>query len=109
VFAGLHFGRATILLELDRIHDSTSEAEQEAALTELNLLLLKGANLKITYEWLRPDVNVPELNRDRLSYVYEPFVTQFLQVRVGRRDLTGPREDNSLNALQHFVELHLIF
>jgi hypothetical protein len=109
VFAGLYFGRTSWLFEVDRITDSSTDIEQEAALLELDLLIAKGANLKLTYEYLKPDVNDPAINRDRTSIVYEPFLNQFLQLRLGARKSAGPRTDNSLNSQRLFAELHVFF
>ena len=109
IFGGIHLGRFSLLGEVDRITDSDTEIEQEAALIEMNYLIAKGANLKITFEYLKPDLTQPAINQDRLSVVYEPFVNQFLQIRLGARNRRGPKQDPALNANLFFLEIHVIF
>ena len=105
VNGGAQFGRVGVLAELDVIDGST--VEQRIALLELNLLISRGKNLKFSYEYHDPDLDIFENARERYSVVYEPFLNQFIQVRGGVRDNRGIPQNATLNATFYFIELHL--
>ena len=113
VFGGYHIGRFTWLLEKDMIQLQNVKNEklkdQEAALIETNFMITKGHNLKYSYEWFDENLDKGGDNVTRVSLVYEPFVNQFLQVRVGNRDYTGQSNNALENRSYVFLELHGIF
>ena len=89
-FAALYFGRFTVLGEVDVIEERVKNKEEErekngdklAAFGELNILLSKGINFKIAYDYFDPHTKVEEDHRYRLSTGIEAFLTQFLQFRA---------------------------
>ena len=117
IFGGMSLGRFTALLEADQIKSKTSATAESksAALTgELDFLLTRGQNVKLLYEAFDPDTTATHDRRDRTSLIYEPFVTPYLQTRVGARFSRGPGQADLTkadvnNAKQYFVELHFIY
>lgn len=107
VNGGAQFGRLGILAESDVIDNST--VKQRAGILELNLLLYRGNNLKLSYEYHDPDLAIFQNARVRYSLVYEPFLNQFTQVRLGYRDNRGIPQNPGLNSNLYFAELHLFF
>jgi hypothetical protein len=105
--AGAQFGRTGILFETDVIDEPADE--QMIALLELNLLLSRGKNLKLSYEYHDPSKNIFQNANERYSLVYEPFLNQFLQLRSGVRENKGIPQDPSVNITSYFAELHLFF
>ena len=104
---GVQLGRVGILAEGAVIDGSG--VEQRVSIVEFNLLLSRGNNLKFSYEYHDPDRKIFENARERYSVVYEPFLNQFTQLRVGYRDSRGIPQDPAANASLAFVELHLFF
>lgn len=81
-FAGLHAGRFTLLGEID--HISWAATRQRAYFAELDFLLLRGYNLKVSYDLFDRNLDIP-LKRDgqeRIALGLEVFPMQFLQVSV---------------------------
>jgi len=107
IHGGAQFGRVGILAEAAVIDDSVDE--QRVSIVELNLLLARGHNLKFSYEYYDPSSAVFQNARERFSLVYEPFLNQFTQFRVGVRDNRGIPQNPGFNANLLFVELHLFF
>ncbi len=102
---GAQFGRVGVLAELDVIDDST--VEQRIALLELNLLVSRGKNVKFSYEYHDPSIDIFENARERYSLVYEPFLNQFIQLRAGVRESKGIPQNPGMNDTFSFLELHL--
>jgi len=107
VHAGAQFGRTGILFETDVIE--VPGDEQLVAILELNLLIARGQNLKVSYEYHDPSKNIFQNANERYSLVYEPFLNQFLQFRGGVRENKGIPQDPSENITSYFAELHLFF
>lgn len=105
--AGAQFGRTGILFETDIIDDET--VEQQVSILELNLLIARGQNIKLSYEYHDPDEDIFENANERLSLVYEPFLNQFVQARAGVRENDGIPQNPSANITSYFFELHLFF
>ena len=103
--AGAQFGRVGLLAAGDVVDDST--VEQRVGIAEINFLVVRGHNVKFSYEWHDPDVDIFENANERYSLVYEPFLNQFTQVRVGARESDGIPQDPSVNTTFYFLELHL--
>jgi hypothetical protein len=85
VNGGTQLGRLGILAEADVVEDPT--VKQRISILEFNFLV----------------------TRERYSLVYEPFLYQFTQVRVGYRDRRGIPQNAGFNANEFFAELHLFF
>ncbi len=110
---GLHFGRFTGLAHLfvitEKTLDTGAEFSYRAATLELNYLISKGNNAKVQYEFVDPDMDGGGDLVDRLSLIYEPFVTPTLQLRVGVRNYTGPADADAANAGVIFLEGHFLY
>ena len=104
---GVQLGRVGILAAADIIDDSTDE--QFVSILELNLLLSRGNNLKLSYEYHDPAESIAQNVRERYSLVWEPVLNQFTQFRAGVRDNRGIPQSNAQNLTEYFLELHLFF
>jgi hypothetical protein len=112
-FAGLTFGRLTLLGEVDVIEDRDAETgdtiTQVAAFTSLNFLIIRGVNFKFSYEYLDPDTDVASNTRTRLVFGLEPFITQFFQLRLFYRRNESIPQRPSENADELFLEMHIFY
>jgi hypothetical protein len=108
VFAGLRTGPVYWLAEIDRISDESiaGEPEGNAALLEANWQFLQGHNLKLTGEYLDPDSDVDEDERNRVSLVWEYTPIPFMQVRAGARAHDGPEAIDLQNRTELFLQWH---
>lgn len=112
VFAGWVTGRVTWLAEVDYIIDEGSATGRRkfwTSLVEANVDVTKGHNLKLTFEFFDPDIDVSEDQRSRLSAIWEYFPLQFLQLRAGYRTNDGIPQNPAQNREQLFFELHVPF
>ncbi len=110
IFGGAHMGRFTVLGEVDQIATkTTSTITSVASLLELDYMVTKGGNLKLTDEGYDPDLKGRNDRIERVSIVYEPFITQFLQLSVGIRDYIGQSNNDQENRKEMFVQLHALF
>jgi hypothetical protein len=107
IHAGAQFGRTGILFEIDEMDDETTK--QQFSILELNFLIARGQNIKLSYERHDPDEDIFENARERYSLIYEPFLNQFVQVRAGYRDSDGIPQKPEDNTKFYFSELHLFF
>jgi hypothetical protein len=110
--AGAQFGRLGILTEYDILDTEVpgdDDVEQLAWILEFNLLVARGNNLKLTYDYHDPSESIAENARDRYSLVYEWFLAQFTQLRAGYRDNSGIPQNDAQNADEYFFEVHLYF
>jgi hypothetical protein len=112
-FAGLSFGRFTLLGEVDVIEDrdaaSGSTTTQVAVFSALNVLIVRGVNFKLSYEYLDPDVDVDNNARTRLVIALEPFVTQFFQLRLQYRLNDSIPQRPAERADEVRLEMHLFY
>jgi hypothetical protein len=110
IFAGLHMGRFTVLGELDQMVTKTSTTVTSlASLLEVDTMLGKGANLKLVDEVYDPDTSASSDRVERVSLVFEPFLTQFLQVSLGGRNYVGQTNNDQENRKEYFLEVHVFF
>src|SRR5262245_50200868 len=81
-FGGVNLGRFTMLGEADFITEG--DVDQLATLAELNYLITKGFNFKFTYEVFdrNYDVSIDRDGQERYTLGLEPFIMQFVQLRV---------------------------
>ena len=68
-----------------------------------------GHNLKFTYGYFDPDVDVDEDQRARYSIVYEYFPFAFMQLRAGVRANDGIPQNDAQNSDLYFLQLHAYF
>lgn len=111
-FAGLRTGIVSWLASAARVTDDgtpTGRVTQVATLFEGNVEAAKGHNLKLTYEYLDPNADVSEDQRERYSAVYEYSPIQFTQFRLGVRKNNGIPQNNAQNATEVFLQWHAFF
>jgi hypothetical protein len=111
-FAGLRTSIVSWLASAVRVTDEgtpTGRVTQVATLLEGNVEVAKGHNLKLTYEWLDPNTDVAEDQRERYSAVYEYSPIQFTQFRLGVRKGNGIPQNNAQNATEVFLQWHAFF
>jgi hypothetical protein len=112
-FVGIAFGRFTLLGEADWIEDREAESgattTQLALYSALNVLLVRGVNFKVSYEFLDPNSDVDNDARTRLAFGLEPFLTQFLQLRLFYRRNSGIPQRPVDRADELRFEIHLFF
>lgn len=111
-FAGLRTGIVGWLASAARVTDDGTPAgrvTQVATLFEGNVEVAKGHNLKLTYEYLDPNSDVSEDQRERYSAVYEYSPFQFTQFRLGVRKNNGIPQNNAQNATDVFLQWHAFF
>ncbi|MFQ5629849.1 MAG: hypothetical protein ACE5I1_13875 [bacterium] len=106
-FAGVNFGRFTLLGEGDFI--KIADVERFAGLAELNFLIRQGLNFKAVYEFFDRDRDIPN-DRDgqeRITLGVEPFITQFMQVGIFYRINRYIPQNVLLNQDQLTVQFHV--
>jgi hypothetical protein len=110
-FAGVNLGRLSVLGELDWIFDTPDEGEfldQFAAYIEGDFLVRPGFNLRLTYGFLDPNVDIGENARVRWRFGAEWFPVPFLQVNAFYTVLDDiPQATTDLDRLS--LELHTFF
>ena len=102
----------TWLAEVDLVSDEgypEGSRRQIATLLEANWLVRQGHNLKLTSEFLDPDVDISNDYKVRYSLVYEYTPIAFIQLRAGYRSYGGIPQNNFDNRRLTFVELHGLF
>ena len=112
LFAGINTGPIAWLFEADLIVDDLpdgSERDAVAGLAEGNWLIAKGHNLKISYDYFDPDLDISEDHQVRWSVLWEYTPFQFVQTRIGARVYDGIPQDNRQNRDEFFAELHGFF
>ena len=112
VFAGLRTGIVSWLASAARVTDEgtpSGRVTQLATLLEGNVEIAKGHNLKLTYEYLDPNIDVSEDQRERYSAVYEYSPIQFTQFRLGVRKNNGIPQSNAQNSTEVFLQWHAFF
>jgi len=77
--------------------------------SSLNVLLVRGVNFMLSYEFLDPNNDVDNDARTRLVIGLEPFLTQFLQVRLFYRSNDGIPQRPEDRADEVRLEFHLFF
>ena len=108
-FVGFNFGRFTLLGEGNFI--SAGEVDRFAALAEMDFLVRRGLNLKVTYEFFdrNRDVSNDRDGQDRITIGLEPFVTQFVQVRVSYQINAFIPQNLAENQNRLIAQLHTFF
>jgi hypothetical protein len=112
LFAGLKTGPVAWLAELDFIADylpAGARRTQRAGLVEGNVEIARGHNLKLSYEWLDPDLEAAGDERKRVSLVWELWAFEHTQFRLGWRDSRGPAQIDAQNAQEMFLQWHAYF
>ncbi|MDQ2070474.1 hypothetical protein [Natronospira bacteriovora] len=111
-FAGLRTGSIAWLAEINHIRDDNladDTLRQWLGLVEANWLVRQGHNLKLTLEYLDPDVDARGNDRNRYSLVWECAPIPFVQLRLGARLHDGPSEIDLHNRSRYFLQFHSFF
>ena len=109
VFAGLRTGFISWLAEVDYFIDDstlTGRRKSSAGLAEANAEVIEGHNLKLTYEYYDPNLDVNEDQRTRSSLVWEYSPFQATRLRAGYRRNQGIPQNNLQNSQEIFLQLH---
>jgi hypothetical protein len=111
IFGGLRTGPVSWLAEIDYIVEDipTGQLKQWMSFLEANTLVAQGHNLKLTYEYFDPDVDIDEDERNRYSFLYESFPMQFTQLTAGFRYNEGIPQASEQNVREFFLQLHNYF
>jgi len=113
--AGLHgganFGRLALLGEANwvRSRDGTDELERVVAFLEADLLVSRGLNLKLTHDYLDPDLDTRTDARTRDSLGVETTPWPFVQLRAFVRVSDGPPQVPGSRDVRLDLEAHLFF
>jgi len=110
IFATINYLDIEWLFEIDQIKDrDDTTSERLISFFEINKEIVKGHNLKLSFEYDDPDTNINEDERTRNSIIWEYFPTAQIQLRSGFRDGEGipQKADDNLN--EFFVNLHAWF
>lgn len=120
-FAGLSAGRITWIGEVDLIHlqkDVEGEADIYARenwgdrlllYSSVNLLLARGLNLRLAYDYYDPRIKWDEDERTRVTLGVEYFPIQFLQISASYKLLESVPQKPRENEDQLIVEVHVFF
>jgi hypothetical protein len=110
-FGAVKLGPVVLLGEIDYFDDDSINdgTKLMATLVEADWNLMKGHNLKLTYEWLEPNDDVDEDEQTRTSLLYEWSPIQFIQLRAGVRIYDGIPQNDNQNRKQAFLQLHGFF
>ncbi len=109
-FGGFSVGPLTVLGEVDYIFNSlrsTSDVDQLAAYVEGNFLATKGLNVKVTYGYHDPNLDVSEDQGERARFGLEVFPVSFVQLSGFYTVIDLPDVTTDLDRIS--LELHLLF
>lgn len=110
VFGALKLFNSEWLFELDQIDDeTTTPITKQVLFFEVNKEILKGHNLKITFESEDPNTDVEQDQRTRNSIVWEYFPIPHIQIRTGARIKSGIPQKPLDNSDELFINLHAWF
>lgn len=106
-YAALGAGRVQLIGEADFVRDwqagpagsgpPPTERWQWAAYGELDVLAVRGVNLRLAYDFADPDIDVPEDQRERFTFGADVFALPFARVSLFyylRRDIPQKVEGN---------------
>ncbi|MCH8069041.1 MAG: hypothetical protein IID16_07245 [Candidatus Marinimicrobia bacterium] len=110
LFSGLHTGRFTLLGEIDHI-ELEDGLQQEAYFAELNFLLFRGLNFKMTYNLFNRNLDVPIARdgQERFTIGIESFPFQFFQLAAFYNINRFIPQNLALNQNTFTFELHFFF
>jgi hypothetical protein len=109
IFAGRRIGPVALLGELDYVRDAgfpEGVRRFASALGEADWAIRKGHNLKLTAEYLDPDLHIASDQKTRWSLLYEYTPVPFVQLRAGFRRYRGIPQNDLDNRRMLFLELH---
>ena len=112
IFGGLNLWSIEWLAEMDWVTDKVSGSEditQEILFLEANKEVIKGHNMKVTYEFLDPDNKINEDQRNRTSLIWEYTPIPLMQLRLGTRIADGIPQNAAQNTDLYFAQMHVWF
>ena len=86
-----------------------TKTERLIAFIEGDILISRGFNLKIAYDWVDPDRDQETDERTRASVGLEYIPIPFLQLRVFVRSRDGPPQVIGARDTQFDLEVHIFF
>jgi len=110
-YGGLSIGRLALLWQGNLI-DTKVDSDTNLAWAiygEANYLFAGWLNGKFAFDYLDPDDDASSDQRNRFSIGIEPFLDEFLQVRLFYRISNGPEDELKFNKDEIQLELHLFF
>jgi hypothetical protein len=113
-FAGVNFGKWTMLAEVDFIKEpltDTSDVNRVAHFYEVNFLPVQGLNLKTTYEYFDNNTKIGNVRdgQDRMTFGAEFFPIQHLQVGAYYRVNRGNPKNDLNNQDMLITRAHVFF
>lgn len=114
LFAGYHWGKFTLMGEIDSITfksdlSTVQDLTELVSLIELNYDLMQGHNLKVTSEYHDPDDDLDEDHQVRNSLIYEYTPYSNIQMRFGFRLQDAPPQNTRQNSEKIFLQTHFYF
>lgn len=110
-FGGFSVGPLAVLGQgvLQDSDIASASNRQWIAYTEANLLLFGWMNAKFAFDWTDPSDNASSDERNRFSFGLEPFLDQYLQLRLFYRVYNGPKNNLNANRDELKIEAHVFF
>ncbi|MFQ5351685.1 MAG: hypothetical protein ACE5D3_01275 [Candidatus Binatia bacterium] len=110
-FGGLALGSLVVLGQGVFLDTKTGgeKTQSWSAYTEADYLLGGWVNAKLAFDYLDPDTDQPEDERNRVSVGLESFLDQSVQTRLFYRVYNGPENRPNLNRDELTLEIHLFF
>lgn len=109
ILGGFHTGRLSLLAEADwrETRSSAGESRRLIGYFEADVLISRGFSLKLTHDWVDPDLDIETDAQTRTSIGIESVPIPFLQLRYFVRFRDGPPQtlgarDNSVEIEAHF-------
>ena len=112
LWGGFRLYKAVFLGEVDLVKDKIpddADREQFVGHAEVNYLITDGWNVKAAYEFLDPNRDIDENQRDRVLVGIEPFIVPFLQVGVYYSFNQSIPQNELQNADELTFRIHLYF
>ena len=110
-YAGFSVGPLSVLGQGVLVDSDVNGAsnKQWIAYGEANWLLFGWMNTKVAFDWTDPSDSTSSDTRNRFSIGLEPFLDQFLQLRLFYRVYNGPKNNLQANRDELLIEAHVLF
>ena len=110
-YGGVSLGRLALLWQGNLLETKVNSDQtlSWALYGEANYLIAGWLNTKFAFDYIDPDDDTSSDQRNRFSFGFEPFLDEFLQVRLFYRISNGPEDEQKFNKDELQLELHLFF